>query len=67
MKILLIIFLVIVIIDIAFLIILVNGAKHSGKDYSIVSKEEYEEFWEWMNNRNNKKEDERHMSCGGNG
>lgn len=62
-KILLILFIIQLIFDMIFLVVLYRHGKNSKTDYSKISDEEYKEFQEWINKRNNKKKNERNLSC----
>lgn len=64
-KFLLIFFVIQFIFNLIFLVILYRYGKKTTNDYSKVSDEEYKEFQEWVNNLNNKKNNERNLSCGG--
>lgn len=62
-KFLLIFFVIQFIFNLIFLAILYRHGKNSKSNYSKISDEEYKEFQEWINNRNNKKKNERNLSC----
>lgn len=62
-KFLLIFFVIQFIFNLIFLAILYRYGKKTTNDYSKVSDEEYKEFQEWINNRNNKEKNERNLSC----